>query len=276
MNFVQSKKQTFLLAAAILIAALLFTGIYFWILYPLKAETRIKQNELNSEQKLLELLDSKVSNTNDETFETTDELQKQLPVKPLTEQLLLDLEKAETVSDSFIASMTFSEGGAEQSSEETAGTSASDSHINPGKSQTAANTGQNDEAADVTPFQSQPAEQGAAQNQGQETTQLPAGVQKITVNMEVESPSYFELEEFINSLEAMPRIITVDSISFAGTQEVTMALTPALPLTCKITVSAFYAPGLTDLQNQLPTMDAPEPAKKRYPFSDDPELNTER
>ncbi|BDG36959.1 hypothetical protein [Saccharococcus caldoxylosilyticus] len=37
-------------------------------------------------------------------------LQKKIPVKPLTEQLLLDLEKAEVVSDSMITSISVSEG----------------------------------------------------------------------------------------------------------------------------------------------------------------------
>lgn len=269
MSRVFSKKQVYLLLAAILTAAFLFTGLYFWLLFPLKAESALKQNELKSERKLLELLDTKIFQTNNDTFETTVELQKKLPVKPLTEQLILDLEKAETVSNSFIIKMDFSEegNGAEQSDNQAAAAGAM-----PDSQSIAAQGPENPDnkigTAGNVPDQNQP-----AANQAQENEQLPAGIKKIKVNLTVQSPSYFEMEDFITSLESMPRIIKVDSILFSGTQEITSVEQTTGPLTYQLSVSAFYAPGLTNLQNQLPPMEAPEPSKKRYPFDNAPELN---
>lgn len=269
MNRVFSKKQVYLLLAATLIAALLLTGLYFWLLFPIKTESALKQNELKSERKMLELLDTKIFQTNNDTFETTVELQKQLPVKPLTEQLILDLEKAETVSNSFIIKMDFSEEG--NGTEQSAGQAAAAGTI-PNSQAAGAQGPETIDKKDGTTGNA-PDQNQSAVNQAQDQVQLPAGIHKLKMNLTVQSLSYFDMEDFITSLESMPRIIKIDSILFSGSQEITSVEQITGPLTYQLSVSAFYAPGLTDLQSQLPPMEAPEPSKKRYPFNDAPELN---
>ncbi|MEH7504258.1 hypothetical protein V7152_19960 [Neobacillus drentensis] len=48
----------------------------------------------------LSIIQNKLKQTSDQSIESTMELQKQVPVKRLLDQLLLDIEKAEIISDS--------------------------------------------------------------------------------------------------------------------------------------------------------------------------------
>ncbi|WP_409301949.1 GspMb/PilO family protein [Peribacillus sp. SCS-155] len=258
-----NKKQIWALLAAFLLLALSFTALYFWLLSPLKTEAEQKETELKTEQKLLQVLDSKIGQKSDDTMVTTVELQKQLPVKPIVEQLLLDIQKAETVSGSQVMSMSFAESEASGDSlaaETSSGNTQTDSEngSTPASSATADST--NSEAA-VT----------EDEQDANEENKLPAGVSKVTVNMTVQSPTYFELESFIQSLEEQSRIMKVDSLQFSGSPEVTSVEQSSEKMSYQLAVTAFYAPGLTDLVKQMPKIDTPEPSHKRYPFGDVPD-----
>ena len=98
-----------LLISGVILLALLFTGLYFYLLNPLQSQIALKENELANAERLLDTINKKGVGANPISFESTTELQKKLPVKPLTDQLVRELEKAEIVSNSEIQSMTFAE-----------------------------------------------------------------------------------------------------------------------------------------------------------------------
>lgn len=229
----------------VFILILLFTSIYFLVLYPKIGLIDQKEKELKTQQQILSVLQSKVAASNEGTFESTSSLQKLVPVKPLEQQFLLDIEKAEVVSGSFVSQMDFAE--AELKLEE----DRPELEVNL--------EGQTEEE-----------EKASAENETEEKTAAPAlpeGVKEMTVTMTVESPSYFELETFLQTLENSQRITVVESIDFTANDEIIETEQIDKPLSYQVTVSAFYMPSLTDLIDQLPKMESPEPANKKNPFS---------
>ncbi|MEH7332711.1 hypothetical protein V7161_08750 [Neobacillus drentensis] len=258
-----SKLDKIIVAGGSLVIILVFVYAQFLSLTPLKSDLASKQQELKTEEKLLDMMTNKKSDTEKTEPENTSELQKQLPVMPLQEQVLLDLEKAETVSNSQIKSMSFTK----------------DADVTPPAAEAAANTG-----TTQTPAQNQSTTNQSTQNQtttaqgtgNQASTQqqaaatAPNGLKKITVQLQVESQNYTDLEKFIETLESLPRIVVVEAINYTGEEEVTSLSQEKKPLTYSLTVSAFYMPTLTDLAAQLPKIDAPAPAGKDNPLTQFP------
>jgi type IV pilus assembly protein PilO len=248
-----SKRDSIIIGIVTLLVVFLIVYAQFFKLSPLKSDLDIKQQSLKSEQKLLEIVSQKKAEDTKATAENTRELQKKLPVKPLQEQLILDLEKAENLSNSKISSMSFSKGAdvntaADQTNAENAN---------------AQQTTENQASASQATTTQDPAAQQAA-------TPQTTGLKKLTVSLSVESPSYEELEKFIDTLESLERIVVVESISYAGGQEITTLAQEDPPLTYSLTISAFYMPSLDDLAAELPKIDAPAPAGKDNPLSQFP------
>ncbi|PLS16859.1 pilus assembly protein PilO [Bacillus sp. M6-12] len=262
MSLKMEKKHVYILIGSILGIALIMTGLYFWLLYPLKSNLAAKQNELQNEQKLLTALQSQTTQSKEDTFETTVELQKRLPVKPLVEQLLLDFEKAETISKSFIMEMSFAE---EEASDSTTLAEFQESQSSASKDGGAAEDASVEGDAETNADSDSQNKESPEENSSEET--LPVGVKKITASLRVKSPSFFELEEFISTLESTRRIIKVDNLSFKGPLELTSILQMREALDYTVSVSAFYSPSLADLQEQLPPLETPNPANKRDPFT---------
>ena len=96
------KKERLLIVASIVLILGLLAGAYFLIISPKINQVTMKEKQLKSQEQLLSVLQTKDNDTNSITVESTVALQKQVPVKPLTEQLLLDIEKAEVASGSFV------------------------------------------------------------------------------------------------------------------------------------------------------------------------------
>ncbi|WP_075982455.1 LysM peptidoglycan-binding domain-containing protein [Bacillus massilinigeriensis] len=236
----KNKLVTVLLA--ILIIGSIGAGIYFLAISPKLEELHQKEQELKTQEQILSTLQNKISATKTNTFESTVALQKSVPVKPLSEQLILDIEKAEVVSGSFVVNMDFQEADVEKGEE----------------SQEKTEVGEKEQAqTDETVGKSK-----------ENTIPLPNGVKKLTANLQIESASYFELEKFLSILENSSRIIVIESIDFSANEEIISTDQKNKPLTYQVTLSAFFMPGLTDLIDQLPKMDAPEPSNKKNPFSD--------
>jgi type IV pilus assembly protein PilO len=224
-----SKRQLFVLVLLLIALSAAFAGLYFYMLYPRYQQIEELNNTVASEKKILAATKAEIAKQKSSLPESVVELQKKIPVKPLTEQLLLDLEKAEVVSDSMISSMTFQE----------------------------------DE--NVT---AEPQEKEASSKTEQSSSLLPDGLKKVTVQLTVQSPSYYQLERFLQTLENLNRIVSIESLSFTGNPELTSVDTKVNPLTYSVTVSAFYYPKLAKLQNMLPQIDVPPPSKKRNPLTE--------
>ncbi|WP_419956033.1 pilus assembly protein PilO [Neobacillus niacini] len=252
MNIRLSKIDKIILLAGILLLGLLIVFAQFLKLTPLKSDVSMKQQSLETEQKLLDIVTQKKADDTIKVVEDTRELQKKVPVKPLLEQLILDLEKAETVSKSVISNMSFSKDAdvviatAETPTERSNGTSQGTG--------TTIQTNVDSPQVAATPDQA---------------TEPPAtnGLKKLSVSLSVESPTYEDLEKFIQTLETLERIVVVESISYSGGEEITSHEQEVAPLTYSLTVSAYYLPTLDDLVAELPKIDAPAPANKKNPLS---------
>ncbi|GMB07468.1 pilus assembly protein PilO [Thermolongibacillus altinsuensis] len=227
-----SKKQFALFIFSLfLLSALLFL-LYLYTLKPMKDRIEQLESELKTEQTLLKTIQAKQNEQNDERLLSVVELQKRVPVQPFFEQFLLEIEKAEVVSNSLVSNMTFSDGEG------------------------------------VTGAPNEQQEQSAQANDSEQSpsSSLPSGIKKLSVDLTVRSPSYYQLERFIETLEHAKRIIAVESLSFTGQPELTSLTDEIQPLTYSLTVSTFYAPDLKELKKQLPPIDVPSPSQKRNPF----------
>lgn len=234
------KKENLLIFVEILLIIGLLTGGYFLIISPKITQVAIKENELKSQEQLLSVLQTQETPTSSVTAEDAIALQKQVPVKPQTEQLLLDIEKAEVSSGSFVSNMQFSDGEVQnQTGNEQQGNTQQNANgtVN-------GNVGTN-----------------------KQTNSLPKGLKKVTVDMTIESPDYPELEKFIATLEQSERILVVEAIDFTANDEIISDDQTDKILTSQVKLSAFYMPTLSDLIDQLPKLETPEPAHKKNPFS---------
>lgn len=91
-------------------------------------------------------------------------------------------------------------------------------------------------------------------------------IQEVLTTVEIEAADYGSILRFIREIEAMDRIMIIDSIDFGANPEVTQAVEEESTLTASLTFSAFYRPDLIALQDTMPKIDAPAPAGKSNPL----------
>ncbi|MFS0775795.1 pilus assembly protein PilO [Neobacillus sp. 3P2-tot-E-2] len=245
-----SKKDKLILLFGILLLILLIVFAQLALLSPIKADVKMKEQSLKTEKQLLDTITQDKVAVTQKVTEDTRELQKNVPVTPLQEQFILDLEKAENVSNSKISSMGFSK-DADVILENTEGNAVN------------GDTG------------ATPASEGATKVTEVQDTNA-TGLKKLTVSLSVESPNYEDLETFVSTLESLKRIVVIESINYTGGEEITTLEAQVEPLSYSLTVSAYYLPTLEDLLAELPKIDAPAPANKKNPltgFSDTTKVN---
>lgn len=261
MKLFSSKKEKITFAAALLIVVLYTVFAQFYYLSPLKSDLKQKQQTLASEQKLVESLQQKNSSNNQTSNENTSELQKEVPVKPLQDQFILDLQQAETVSDSQIKTMSFTEGG-QVAAAATQNNSTQQQTTNSNSSSTQQSTSQS-----TSGTSQQDSNQTASTGTTTAAATQQSALNKLTAQLSIVSPSYEELEKLINTLESLKRITVVEAITYTGPEEIKAVTDTSSTLTYTLTVSTYYLPGLTDLEKQLPKVDYPAPANKENPLS---------
>lgn len=254
-----SKKDKSIFVAFFVIIILTIAGAQLLFVQPLQAELDQKKQSLQIEQKLLEAIEEKKGALSENKLVSTTELQKRMPVQPLVDQLILDLEKAEVVSNSTIKSMAFATDAAtsEEGTTETAPAEAP-----PANTEGQPATSATDSAGTETAVDSAVA------------SALPIGVKKVSVELSIESPSYEDLEKFIATLESMKRISVVAKIDFTGGEEITTLGEEDEPLIYTLSLTAFYMPDLKDLEDHLPELATPDPANKRNPLSKFSDVST--
>jgi type IV pilus assembly protein PilO len=267
MKLLFSKKEIITLSAVVLILVIFVGFLQFYFLSPLKSDLKVKEQTLKNEQKLLAAMQKNAGN-NDQAEVNTTELQEEVPVKPLQDQFIIDLQKAEAVSNSQIKSMSFADGG--QAAAATAQTAPTAANTN--QSQSSNSTVQTNPSSTSAQQNNQTTTNGAT---GQQTAQNTVAAQasvgslvnKLTVQLSIQAPQYEDLEKFINTLEGLKRITVVEAINYTGDAEIKSLDQNKKPLDFTLTISAYYIPSLTDLEKQLPKVDFPAPANKDNPLS---------
>lgn len=251
-----SKKDLLILLLSILVVLAFIFGTYYLYLNPKKQEVANKEQQLKTEEQLLAAIQTKIAGGTAPLEGTVAELQKKVPVKQQLEQLILDLNKAEVMSKSFISNMSFAEGEV-----------AARATAEPAAAETTATTEGTEEATPAA----QTAEPAADEQQYQPIP-LPEGIKKLSVNLSVTSPGYKELMKFLDALEGLNRRIVIESVAFSGTTELTNVEDEQQEFSYSITLAAFYMPELEDLEDQLPELEVPAPGNKSNPFASSADL----
>jgi len=261
MSWRLSKVQMYILSGVCMAILLLFVGLYFLFLNPMKSSIETKKAEVATQQTILDSISSQLNQSTGSTFQSTMELQKKLPVKPLGDQLILDFEKAEVISNSLILKL-------EVRDEELAEAEGAE----PAQPTDSADGTGTADSPDTETASGAKVETESEVEQLEPPLPLPQGVKKLAVKVTVEADGYDEIEKFIETIESSRRIIKVDGLEFVGTDEIISVEQNAEPLVYTLSISAFYSPDLLDLQNQLPDIEAPPPANKDNPLSIAPDV----
>jgi len=248
MNLLLANKNKLAIVFGVVIAISLIAGTYFFYLNPKIARNEQDKSNLKAQQTLLSAIENNINKQNDLSNENSATLQKIIPVKPLTEQLLFTIEKAETVSSSTVQNMVFSDGVSDLSSE----------------------TGLlNEKVEESTTLENETTDESAATEEQEEdyTIELPSGMKQLTVDLEIEAKDYFSLEKFIQTMESGQRALVIQNINYLTTGEKTKIAKTKELLSFRITFSVFYMPTLTDLQESIPKLEIPEPSNKINPLN---------
>ncbi|MFV2046685.1 hypothetical protein KDJ21_012345 [Metabacillus litoralis] len=243
------KKHTIIIVLTLVLSSLVVYFSYLLFIKPKAQQIDSLQSQIETENTLIQTLQkSSAGSTSNEAMLSAVELQKILPVSPFEEQFLLDLEKAETISNSMITSLTF------QESEEVTAEEEGDELV---------------EAYEEKLDPDAEKDNAAETSQEVKTEPMPEGLEKLTVELTVTSPSYYELEDFIRILENSKRITQIESVSVEGNPEFVHLLEDSeeTDYEYNVVVSTFYLPSLEELREQLPPIFTPEPSDKQNPFT---------
>ncbi|MBN3554229.1 hypothetical protein JYA63_08140 [Fictibacillus nanhaiensis] len=250
---------------------------YFGVLSPLHQQIESVDAETKQQIDFLDKATAPPAVTA-QTSENTFALQEEVPVKPLIDQLMLQFEKAEVLSDSLILTMDFSDGEASEDEEEVAPEEESTEEAASEESPTGESS-ENESTEQETSTETSETAAETVSNEDDDvepseaTTPpvpevLPEGVKKITAEMSVVSKNYESIQTFIQTIEELKRVIVVEAITFSGMDELEMASADAVKdqLKYEITISAYYLPELTDYLKDLPKGEFPAPNGKENPL----------
>lgn len=238
-----SWKRVVVIFVSLLLPTSLIMGGYYLFIKPLQSQIEQVHQEIKTEEKLASIIQQKGDQKAAVLLQNTAHLQQKVPVAPLVDQFLLDLEKAEVLSDSLILSYGISDGDETFKSEENSTTNEIQNPLNETK------------------------EQPSDSAQPNEASPLPQGIKRLTVNLSVTSPNYTQMEQFLTRMEKLKRVTNIESLSFTGNPEV-MVLSDQKPeMNYTVQVSTFYAPQLKELIKDLPHIEYPEPSHRTNPLS---------
>ncbi|WML40715.1 pilus assembly protein PilO [Neobacillus sp. OS1-2] len=248
MNLELSKKHSVIIILSVLLIIIVTVGAYFLYIVPANNSLAQKKSALKMSNQELSIIQRKLKQTSSQTIQSSMELQKQIPVKRLLDQLLLNIEKAEIISDTNIIELKLN--GTE--SEEDVDLSSTIPKIN---TQSSTKTNENSTS-------------NQEQSPAQKDVTLPNGIKKTSIILSGEAKTYYELEKFLTELQSLQRIIKIDQFKFTGRDEIYSVLQSMDPLKFEATISAYYFPTLVDLQKEIPPLDTPAVSNKKNPISE--------
>lgn len=245
-----TKKHVAIVLVCFLLCGGLGVAVYYYLLQPEKNRLQQIEMEYETAQQELTNVENRLNQMKEQTILSSMELQKQLPVKPLVERLLLEIEKAELLSDCKVLQVSIDQVG-EQVIEET---TANDE----------IETGDDDETETDGDQSTSNEEEQFSEEESKPF--VPRGMNIINVNVDAEATSYFEIEKFIEVIQSLQRVVRIDSLQFTGKEEMTTVDDEVEEIPFNLTITAFYYPELTDLYDELPKINRPDPANKKDPL----------
>lgn len=109
-NLTRKQKEIGLIFLSSLFCLILIAYAYFTLYVPKKESLAVAETTLTTDRQLLFALEQQLADQPEIPIVSSLELQKKVPIDPLTELIILQIEKAEVVSDSLVQSIGFSEG----------------------------------------------------------------------------------------------------------------------------------------------------------------------
>ncbi|HLG28334.1 MAG TPA: LysM peptidoglycan-binding domain-containing protein [Paenisporosarcina sp.] len=109
-NLTRKQKEIGLIVLSSLFCLILISYAYFTFYVPKKESLTVAETTLTTDRQVLFALEQQLADQPETPIVSSLELQKKVPIDPLTELIILQIEKAEVVSDSLVQSIGFSEG----------------------------------------------------------------------------------------------------------------------------------------------------------------------
>ncbi|MFJ8235062.1 potassium transporter [Ureibacillus sp. NPDC094379] len=234
---ISSSKNSAVLLLSALVAALIF-AVYYYVVAPKKGEAEMLSNSVSSLQSEITTYQDQLKgleDTQSKNASTTFTLRKKVPQSREIDGLLLNIEEIAYVTESNVQSINFnnydslvSESGyiEPESQEETTSTETE------GTETTEAEATENGETIqEDVPIST------LAQS-------LPPELKLITFNLQIESPDYSRLQQFIKEIENLERVMHIDTISYSlPGEENEFAEDASDVATASIQLTTFYYEG---------------------------------
>ncbi|MDN4495518.1 potassium transporter [Ureibacillus aquaedulcis] len=206
-------KNSSLLLLVALIAALLF-AIYYYIVLPKQDNVETLKGSVTSLQTEITSLEGQIATMKEESTTQVSnvfEIRQKLPQSREIDQLLLNLEEIEFVSETRITSIGFnsydalvSESAIVPVPEEEATTETVEDQSSGAEVAGTKEIVEGEEAGDTVET---PVSEIAAQT-------LPPELKLITFNLEIEAPEDRNIQQFIEEIENLERIMHIDTLSY--------------------------------------------------------------
>jgi len=109
-SLTKKQKEIGLIVLSSLFCLIMIAYAYFTFYVPKKDSLAVAETTLTTDRQVLFALEQQLANQPETPIVSSLELQKKVPIDPLTELIILQVEKAEVVSNSLVQSMGFSQG----------------------------------------------------------------------------------------------------------------------------------------------------------------------
>ncbi|MGM9950399.1 MAG: potassium transporter [Lysinibacillus sp.] len=223
-----------------LVLALLF-AVYYYVVLPKQGEAEVKRSavdnlnrEISAMREQIALIDEEKNGIINSGFT----IRKKLPASREVNQLLLSFEEAEYISGSRILGISFnnydslvSTSGLVEPNEEAPVEGSTEENTNAGM---ADGDGTDETDSGTTDQQEEPVSMMSPES-------LPENLKMITCEIEVESPDYEQLQQFIREIEGLERIMHIDALEYTLPGEEEMLTEEASSVvSANIQVTTFY------------------------------------
>lgn len=241
-----SGKNTQILLLVALVAALLFAVYYYVVLPKQREEDALHRSiqTLNSEISTIQTSINQLEAENAQHSTNIYSLEKKVPRTQEIDELLLNIEEIEYVSNSYVTSISFSEGtpvadaGIGIQTEEA---------VNPDQNATTNQNASTNQNATTDPNTNAQGTEDQTADENVEPTfmiDLPPELKMLSFTLEITSPDYNHLLQFINEIESLERIMHIDTISYSLPGEQAVIDENVSPtVQASIQVTTFYYEG---------------------------------
>lgn len=221
-------KHYAIIITAVLTSILMIAYFYYTVYSANQLELNRVNQEITMENQIIQLLENE-RNVEVEVNGTSTELQRKMPVTPYVEQFVLQLEEVAKSSQANITNLVFSSSIPTETTLE-----------------------------EYMEYREEVNGDEDKTESYQTPISMPNGIEKLTVNVQVEVNNYSSLKKFLELIEGSTRITQVEAVSFTSGSD---------SLSFTVTASTYYQTGITDLVDDLPPLSIPNPSNKTNPFS---------